>query len=103
MKKQYNKRVRKSTKLSPKDASLNKNGGFVYKNLLNKRKKIKPKYQVIDLVSTADLKKTFSKGDTTNWFYKLYKLTGITNDTIPSYKINSIKQDILIRYWKRHN
>ena len=65
--KQYNNRVHSSTKLSPKDASLKKNEGYVYKNLLDKRKKIKPKYEIGDLVRTADLKTTFSKGDTTNW------------------------------------
>ena len=37
--KQYNNRVHSSTKLSPKDASLKKNEGFVYRNLLDKRKK----------------------------------------------------------------
>ena len=75
--KQYNNRIHSSTKLSPKDASLKKNEGYVYKNLLDKRKKVKPKYEIGDLVRTADLKKTFSKGDTTNWSYKLYKITEI--------------------------
>ena len=65
--KQYNNRIHTSTKLSPKDGSLKKNEGFVYKNLLDKRKKVTPKFQINDLVRTADLKKTFSKGDTTNW------------------------------------
>ena len=37
--KQYNNRIHSSTKLSPKDASLKKNEGFVYKNLLDKIKK----------------------------------------------------------------
>ena len=69
--KQYNNRIHTSTKLSPKDASLKKNEGFVYKNLLDKREKVNPKFQINDLVRTADLKKTFSKGDTTNWSYKL--------------------------------
>ena len=90
--KQYNYKIHSSTKLSPKDASLKKNEGFVYKNLLDKRNKIKPKFQINDLVRTADLKKTFSKGDTTNWSYKLYKITEIINDTIPSYKIDSLKE-----------
>ena len=90
--KQYNNRMHISTKLSPKDASLKKNEGFVYKNLLDKRKKVKPKFQMNDLVRTADLKKTFSKGDTTNWFYKLYKITEIITDTIPSYKIDNLKE-----------
>ena len=66
--KQYNNRIHSSTKLTPIQASLKTNEGFVYKNLLDKRKKRKPKFQLSDLVRTADLKKTFSKGDTTNWF-----------------------------------
>ena len=90
--KQYNNRIHSSTKLSPKDASLKKNEVFVYKNLLDKRKKIKPKFQTNDLVRVADLKKMFSKGDTTNWSYKLYKITEIVNDTIPIYKINNLPE-----------
>ena len=89
---QYNNRIHTSTKLSPKDASLKKNEGFVYKNLLDKRKKVKPKFQINDLVRTADLKKTFSKGDTTNWSNKLYKITEIINDTIPSYRLVNLKE-----------
>ena len=90
--KQYNNKVHSSTKLTPKDASLKKNEGFVYKNLLDKRKKVKPKFQINDLVRVADLKKTFLKGDTTNWSYKLYKITEIINDTIPAYKIDNLKE-----------
>ena len=90
--KQYNNRIHSSPKLSPKDASLKKNEGFVFKNLLDKRKKIKPKYQINDLVRVADLKKTFSKGDTTNWSYKLYKITEIINDTMPSYRLNDLSE-----------
>ena len=90
--KQYNNRIHTSTKLSPKDASLKKNEGFVYKNLLDKRKKVIPKFQINDLVRVADLKKTFSKSDTTNWSYKLYKITEIVNDTIPSYKIDNLSE-----------
>ena len=90
--KQYNNRVHSSTKLSPKDASLKKNEGYVYKNLLDKRKKIKPKYEIGDLVRTADLKKTFPKVDTTNWSYKLYKITEIINDTIPSCRLDNLKE-----------
>ena len=90
--KQYNNRVHSSTKLSPKDASLKKNEGYVYKSLLDKRKKIKPKYEIDDLVRTADLKKTLSKGDTTNWSCKLYKISEINNDTIPSYRLDNLKE-----------
>ena len=90
--KQYNNKIHSSTKLTPIQASLKKNEGFVYKNLLDKRNKIKPKFQINDLVRTADLKKTFSKGDTTNWSYKLYKITEIINDTIPSCHIDNLKE-----------
>ena len=71
--KQYNNRTHSSTKLTPIHASLKKNEGYVYKNFLDKRKKLKPKYEIGDLVRTAGLKKTFSKGDTTNWSYKYLK------------------------------
>ena len=90
--KQYNNRIHTSTKLSPKDTSLKKDEGFVYNNLLDKRKNVKPKFQKNDLVRTADLKKTFSKGDTTNWSYKLCKIKEIVNDTIPTYHIDNLPE-----------
>ena len=90
--KQYNNRIHSSTKLTPIQASLKKNEGFVYKNLLDKRKKITPKFQINDLVRVGDLKKTFSKGDTTNWSYKLYKISEINNDTIPSYHLDNLPE-----------
>ena len=34
----------------------------------------------------------FSKGDTTDWSYKLYKITEIINDTIPSYHIDNLPE-----------
>ena len=90
--KHYNNRIHSSTKLTPIQASLKKNESFVHKNLLDKRKKIKPKLQINDLVRVADLKRTFSKGDTTNWSYKLYKITEIVDDTIPAYKIHNLPE-----------
>ena len=78
--------------MTPIQASLKKNEGFVHKNLIDKRNKIKTKFQINDLVRTADLKKTFSKGDTTNWSYKIYKITEIINVTIPSYHIDNLKE-----------
>ena len=90
--KQYNNRVHSSTKLTPKEGSLKKTEGFVYKNLLDKRKKVTPKFQINDVVRTADLKRIFSKGDTTKWSYKLYKITEIVNDTIPSYRLDNLTE-----------
>ena len=90
--KQCNNWVHTSTKLTPIQASLKKNEGYVYKNLLDKRNKIKPKYEIGNLVRTADLKKTFSKGDTTNRSYKLYKITEKIIDTIPSYRLGDLPE-----------
>ena len=92
--KQYNNRIHSSTKLSPIQASLKKNEGYVYKNFLDKRKKVNPKFQVNDFVRTADLKKTFSKGDMTTWSYKFYKITEIINYIRPSYKLDNLKENI---------
>ena len=90
--KQYNNRIHSSTKLKPIQASLKKNEGFVHKNLLDKRKRISPKFQLNDLVRVAVLKKTFSESDTTNWSYELYKITKIINDTIPSYHLDNFPE-----------
>ena len=78
--------------MTPIQASLKKNEGFVYKNLLDKRKKFKPRFQLNDLVTTADFKKTFSKWDTTSWSYNLYKITVIMIDTIPCYHIDNLAE-----------
>ena len=51
---QYNNRIHSSTKLTPIQGSLKKNQAFVYKNLLDKSKKIKPNYEKNDLVRAAD-------------------------------------------------
>ena len=89
---EYNNKIHSSTKLTPIQASLKENESYVYKNLLDKRKKNKPKYEINDLVRTADLKKTFSKGGTTNWSYKLYYITEIIIDTVPSYRFNNLPE-----------
>ena len=90
--KQFNNRVHASTRLTPTQACLKKNEGFIYNNLLDKRRKTQLKFQVNDLVRTADIKKTFSKGDMTNWSDRLYKITELINDTISSYEIDNITE-----------
>ena len=90
--KQYNNRVHTSTKLTPIQASLEKNERYIYYYLLDKRKQIKPKFQVNDFIRVANLNRTFSKRDRTNWSNKLYKITEIIIDTIPSYKIVILKE-----------
>ena len=97
--KQCNNRIHSSTKLNRIQDSLKKNEGFVCNILLDKRKKMKRRFQVNGLVGTAVLRRSFSKGDTTNWSYKFYKITETVNDTIPSYEIDQLpekyKEDLL--------
>ena len=38
------------------------------------------------------MKNILPKGDTTNWYYKLYTVTDFINDTIPSYTNNLPKR-----------
>ena len=90
--KHYNNRIHSSTKLTPIQASLKKNEGYVYNNILHKRKNVTPKFQLNELVRVADLKKTLSKGDTTNWSNKLYKITELIIDTIPSYRLDNLPE-----------
>ena len=71
---------------------MKKNEGFAYHNLLDNRKSRKPKFKIHDLVRTADSTRTFSNGDTTNWSFKLYEITKINNDTIPSYRKDDLPE-----------
>ena len=86
--------------MTTNQACLKNNEGDVHHNFLDKRMKVKPKFQVKDLVRTADLKKNFSKGDTTNWSYKMYKRTKIFNDTLPSYHIDNLPQRYNVTFLK---
>ena len=84
--KQYNNTIHSSTKLKPIDASKKSNEKLVYNNLQDKRVKQKPKFKLGDIVRSDDIKRVFSKGDSTNWSYKLYTITEVIHDTIPSYR-----------------
>ena len=44
------------------------------------------------MCSRCRFEKTFSKGDTTNWSYKLYKITELIIDTIPSYRLDNLPE-----------
>ena len=90
--KKYNNTIHHSTKMKPIDASKKSNEKLVYNNLKDKRKKLNPKFKLGQLVRTADIKRVFSKGDSTNYSYKLYTITEIIHDTIPSYRIDYIPE-----------
>ena len=90
--KQYNNRLHTSNKLTAIQATFKKDEGYVSTILIDKRKRNKPKFQVNDLFRAADLKRTFSKGDTNKWSHKLYKIKEFINDTIPSYHIDKLPE-----------
>ena len=60
--KQYSDRSHSSTKLTPIQACLKKNEGYVFLNILDKQKIIKPKFQVHNLIQVADLQKALLRG-----------------------------------------
>ena len=73
--KQYNNTIHQSNKMKPIDASKKSNQKLVYNNLKDDRKVRKPKFKLGDFVRTADIKKVFSKGDSTNYSYHIYTIT----------------------------
>ena len=44
------------------------------------------------MVRIADIKRVLSKGDSTNWSYKIYTITEVNHDTILSYRINYLPE-----------
>ena len=86
---EYKKTFHHSIKMTPLDASKKINEDEVYFNLSDKRKKHKPKYSVGNLVRTANKRNIFSKFDSTNWSYNLYKITEVIDTTIPSYRLEN--------------
>ena len=90
--KQYNNTVHHSIKMKPIDASKKSNQKLVYNNLKDDREVRKPRFRLGQLVRTADIKKVFSKGDSTNYSYEIYTITEILHDTIPAYRINCLPE-----------
>ena len=78
--------------MKPIDASKKSNEKEFYSNLQDRRVKQQPKYKLGQLVRTADIKRVFSKGDSTHWSYKLYTITEVIHDTIPSYRIDYLPE-----------
>ena len=78
--------------MTPLQASKKSNEKLVYSNHQNKRRKLNPKYNLGQLVRTADIKRVFRKGDSRNYSYKFYTITEIIHETIPSYRIDYLPQ-----------
>ena len=90
--KKYNKTIHHSIKMTPNQSSKKSNEKIVFDNLRDDREKQQPEYKLGQLVRTADIKRVFSKGDSTNWSYKLYTITEVIHDIIPSYRIDYLPE-----------
>ena len=78
--------------MTPIQASKKSNEKIVYRNLKDNREAHEPKHKLGQLVRTSDIKKVFSKGDSTNYSYMLYTISEVLHDTIPSYRINYLPE-----------
>ena len=78
--------------MTPIRASKKPNEKEVYSNLQDDRQKQTPKYKLGQLIRTADIKRVFSKGDSTNYSNKLYTITEVIHVTVPSYRINYLPE-----------
>ena len=100
--KKYNNTIHHSTIMTPVQASKKTNEKPVYSNLRDDRVKQKPKYKLGQLVRSADIKRVFVKGDSTNKSYKLYTITEVVYDTIPSYRINHLPERYIQNYHQQN-
>ena len=90
--KQYNNTVHHSIKMTPVQASKKSNEKLVFSNLQDRRVRQKPKFKLGQKVRTSDIRKVFSKGDSTNYSYNLFSITEVIHDTIPSYRLNYLPE-----------
>ena len=88
----YNNTIHHSINMTPIQASKKVKEKEVYSNFQDRRDKHPPKFKLGQLVRTVDIKRVFSKGDSTNYSYNLYTITQIIHDTIPSYRINYLPE-----------
>ena len=88
----YSNTIHHSKKIIPIQASEKSNEKVVYSNLRDNREFQKPKIKLGQFVPTADIKRVFSKGDSTNYSFKIYTFTEVIHDTIPSYRINCLPE-----------
>ena len=65
--KQNTNTIHHSRKRTPVPASKKTNEKLAYSNPQDKREKLIPKYKLGDLVRTTDIKRVFSKRDSTNY------------------------------------
>ncbi|MEM1283609.1 MAG: DDE-type integrase/transposase/recombinase [Chlamydiota bacterium] len=92
----YNNRKHGSIKMTPVEASKKENEDAVYAQMVDKRKFRKPRYEVGDLVRIPDKRTIFSKGDTTNWSYELFRIHQVLDEKPPEYLIEDEKKEKIL-------
>ena len=90
--KKYNNTIHHGIKMTPTQALKQSNEKLAYSNFRNLRVRQQPKFKLGQLVRTADIKRVFSKSDTTNRSYSIYTKTEVIHDTIPSYRIDYLPE-----------
>ena len=60
--------------MAPVQASKKSKEKEISSDLQDRRVRQKPKFKLGQLVGTADIKRVFSKGDSTNYSYNLYTI-----------------------------
>ena len=72
--------------MTPNQASEKLIEKLVFSILQDQRLRQQPKFNLAQIVHTAEIKRVYSKGDSTKMSYKLYTITEVIHDTIPSYR-----------------
>ena len=90
--KQYDNTIHHSKKMTPNQATKKSNEKALFDNLRDHRQKQRPKLKLGGLVHTADIKRVSSKGDSTNWSNKVYTITEVIHDSVPSYRIDYLAE-----------
>ena len=83
--KENNISIHSSEEMTPNQASKKSHEKEVCSNLQDRRVRQQTKNKLGQLVRTADIKRVFSKGDSTNYSFKLYTITEVLHNTIYSY------------------
>ena len=90
----YNNTVHSSTKLTPIEASKEKNELKVWRNLYPDRYKtsrLNPKFSVGDEVRITKKKKVFEKGYTTRWTEEIFTIKEIRETNPITYKLEDLQ------------
>ena len=90
----YNNTVHSSTKLTPVEASKEKNELTVWRNLYPDRYKtsrLNPKFSVGDEVRITKKKKVFEKGYTTRWTEEIFTIKEIRETNPITYKLEDLQ------------